>query len=373
MKKKILVVFGGKSVEHDISIITAFQVIKNMPKSFDFLPVYIDKFDLWWTAENLNEISTYADFDICARHKKQVSLMCGKNILMIYKHKKFIPFCEVDCVINCCHGGGGENGSLQGLFEMCHIPQTSSGACSCAQCMDKILMKKVLHSSDILSPKYVDFCKCEYEDDKAKCFDIVSKNLSLPVIVKPSSLGSSIGISVCESVEDFDNAFSLAFSFGEKILVEEVVQNLLEFNCAGLLYKGNVTTSKVGVVKKHKNIYTFDEKYLKKSEKIQFLTKDIEKSVKKLTEKTYKLFDCRGIVRVDFLFNEKENLLFVNEINSIPGSFSFYLFEKLPFSEMLRAMVEEAKANYEKSKSFITDFESDALDIFTENCERIKK
>lgn len=364
MKEKIAILFGGESVEHDISVITAIQTMKFLPVEYSYIPIYIDKEGLWWTADNLDDVKVYQNFKARASHKKRVSLVLGESELLVRKNGKYVHFCKLMAVLNCCHGHIGEDGCVQGLFECCDIAQTSSLVTSSALCMDKVFMKDILKSNDIISPKYVRLHKCEYEKMKQEKLKEIERTLGYPLIVKPANLGSSIGISICENTQELEDALELAFDFDEKVLVEVLVQNLREFNCACFSFRENLFTSIVNEVKNKTTIFTFEDKYLSSHSDSKEVDKALAKKVSKLTEKIYTLFDCKGVVRVDFLYDEKEKTLYVNEINSIPGSLAFYLFKDVPFKEILRAIIEESFSERDKKRRLKKTFDSDALKIF---------
>lgn len=369
MKEKVVLIYGGKSVEHDISIITALQAKKHLPKNYDYLMIYMDKTGLFWTADNLEDIDVYSDFEKKAKNKREITFFLGKNVILVKKKNKFVFKDKVLAILNCCHGGAGEDGALQGLFEVCQVPQTSSGVTSSALCMDKAFMKDILKANSIKTAPYVYFDRCAYDKLKAK----VLKGLNFPIIVKPANLGSSIGISVCKSKEEFADAVELAFEFDDKILAEKLVENLKEFNCACFNFQGQTFVSHVNFVKNDGKIYTFQDKYLSNQPNSAEAEKKLAKKIQTLTEKLYKLFDCQGIVRVDFLFDEKKQELFVNEINSIPGSLAFYLFKDVPFKDLLGAMIEQSIfVSHEKEKLYKT-FDSDALKIFANSAQHHKK
>ncbi len=366
MKEKIAILFGGTSVEHDISIITAIQTMRFLPAEYSYIPIYIDKEGLWWTADNLENIKVFQNFKKNAKAKKRVTLVLGENDLLVKKNGRFVHMCKISTVLNCCHGRVGEDGSVQGLFECCDISQTSCGVTSSALCMDKVFMKDVFDANGIPSPKYVSLRKCEYERNKEEKLREVAKALSFPMIVKPANLGSSIGISICEDESKLEEALSLAFSFDEKVLIEVLVQNLREFNCACFSFREELISSSVNEVKNKTNIFTFEDKYLSEHAKNKEVDKNLAKKVARLTENVYELFDCKGVVRVDFLYDEAGKVLYVNEINSIPGSLAFYLFKDVPFKELLRALIEESFSERDKKRRLRTTFESDALKIFEE-------
>lgn len=358
MKNRILIVYGGKSVEHDISIITALQAVKFLPKEYETTLVYIDKKGEWWTARNLQDINIYQDFSKLAEKPLRVTFLLGENLLLVEKRKKYLPLCRVESVLNCCHGRIGEDGCVSGVLETCEVAYTSSGVLSSAICMDKAIMKDILKANSIQTPEYVYFNKCTY--DKAK----ILKKLNFPLIVKPANLGSSIGITACHNEQEFDDAVELAFQFDDKILVEKLVENLQEFNCACFCYRDEVFSSSVAEVTNKGEIFTFEDKYISEGNGVHEANKNLARKIKNLTEKVYGLFDCQGVVRVDYLYDEVSKVLYVNEINSIPGSLGFYLFKEVPFPELLNALLVQSRLEMEKKKELVRTFDSDALKIF---------
>lgn len=370
MKEKVLVLFGGESVEHDISIITTLQVLKNLPKYYDFMPVYIDRNGYWWIADNLDDIKIYKDFEKMAKGKRRVTISLGENILLIEKGKKFRPFVKILSVLNCCHGRIGEDGCVSGLLKASKIANSSCDVVSSTICMDKTIMKDVLKANEISSPKYFYFDISTY--DKTLTLKRVKKEIGFPVVVKPANLGSSIGISVCKDEKEFEDAVKLAFNFDKKILVEKLVENLREFNCACVHFKNEFFTSSVNEVSLSDKIYTFEEKYLSKKQKTAHGCGFLTQKIKKLAKKLYSLFGCEGVVRVDFLYDDKEKQLYVNEINTIPGSLAFYLFKDIPFRELIRCVVEQSLLTFKQNQNLVTNFESDALNVF-EDVEQVLK
>lgn len=371
MKEKVLVLFGGKSVEHDISIITALQALKNLPEEYDFLPIYIDKKGVWWVADNLDDIKIYKNFGKLAKKKRKVTVLLGQNTLLIEKSQKYSPFVNILSVLNCCHGRIGEDGCVSGVFKSSNTAISCCDVVSSAVCMDKTVMKDVLKANKIVSPDYIYFDKCSY--DHIKTLKEVKRKLDFPIVVKPANLGSSIGISVCNTESEFEDAVKLAFEFDKKVLVEKFVNNLREFNCACVQFKNETFTSSVNEVSLNENIFTFDQKYLSKKPKTASGCRFLTQKIKKETKKLYHLFGCAGVVRVDFLYDNKEKQLYVNEINTIPGSLAFYLFKDVPFKELIRCLVMQSLDNFEKGKKLLTNFESCALNVFEEVNSSCKK
>lgn len=373
MKGKVLIIYGGKSVEHDISIITAMQTMKFLPNEYDFLPVYMDRDGKWWIGDNLHEIKIYSNFHKMCKKKRQVTLIFGQNALFEIRKNKFFKICDIVSVLNCCHGNVGEDGALQGALKCIGVASTSSGVTSSALCMDKIFMKDIFKANDISSPEYVCFDRCTYEKNAEKTIRETERKIKYPMIVKPANLGSSIGISVCKNRNTLIEAIDLAFKFDCRILVEKLVENLKEYNCACFKFGRDYFSSSVNEVKNKKDIYTFEDKYLAKEGKNQEIKNGISKKIQTLTELVYKKFDCKGVVRVDFLYDEKNDKLYVNEINSIPGSLAFYLFKDVPFKDLLGALIKQSVIDFSKENALIKTFDSDALKLFEKVSVGLKK
>ena len=377
MKANLVVIFGGKSVEHDISIITALTVLKNINlKDYNVLPVYISGNGLWYMADNLTDENIYQDFDKFAKNKVCVTVVMGKPYLAIKKSKKYSKFIQVNCAILCNHGVNGEDGTLQGVLELCSIPYTSCGVTSSGICMDKVFMKNVFISNKIPTPEYMSLKENDYLKDEKKNLGTISKRLKFPLIIKPANLGSSIGISVCNNIDELKNGIEIAFKFDKKILIEKVITSLKEYNCACLKVEDRLILSSIDEVESNDEIFSFDEKYLKvKTKGKNKIPASMKNRIHTLTSRVYELFDCEGIVRVDFLFDENNNILYVNEINSIPSSMALYLFKDYKPTELLECMILQAKFRLKDKLKRKYRFESQALNIFKEfkNSNKIQK
>lgn len=377
-KENVIVIFGGKSTEHDISIITGLQVLSNIDaEKYNAIPIYISKTGLMFTDTSLGLISTYFDFKDDNKKFKKASFISGSNLLFVSRNldKKlmFKPTIKISCAVICCHGINGEDGTLQGLLELSNIPYTSPGVLASAVSMDKIIMKDIFVANHIVTAKYVFFNSRDFKLDSNKVVEEIEEKLSYPFFVKPANLGSSIGISKCKDRKGLESAIEIAINYDSRILVEESVENNIEVNCAVFGNADYQIASKIEYPKTWSDFLSFDEKYIqrnkdstdgkfverdKKSEKNTDLEKksEIDKSVQKLNKKTeikvqglakkvFKIFDCSGVVRIDFLIERKTNLIYLNEINTIPGSLAFYLFKDIGYSfkELLNRLIDLSK------------------------------
>ena len=361
--KTIAVIFGGKSVEHDISVITAMQAMARFPKGYQMLPIYITSQGNFVVADNLNDAKIYLNFAKNVKNCRNVSIDFENHGVFVWKKNKIKKRIKVDCALLCNHGHGGEDGTLQGMLELAGIAYTSSTLSSSAMTMDKSLTKIMLGNFYIKTLPYVQFDRCEYHQNKLKILQTIKKKLAFPCIIKPANLGSSVGISICECEAKLDKQIEDAFAFDERILVERYLSDAEEYSCACVKINDKILPSKVNKVKKSK-IYTFEEKYIKEREigKCE-ISKELNEQIKKLAVKAYKALRCDGVVRIDFLLDKKKKTLFVNEINSIPGSLSFNMFDS-SFEDLLSVLIEEGIEKNGKTKNVIYQFSSSAIEKY---------
>lgn len=368
--KNIALIYGGKSVEHDISIITAMQTKDGLGSEYNLLPIYITPQGKMLTAKNLLDEKIYLDFAKKVEKPLEVIFPAGFGEAWFIKNGKIKNRQKIDCAFLCCHGHGGEDGKLQGLLEMANIAYTSCDTLSSAVCMDKIATKIYLTHAHIPTPEYVSFDLCEYDKGRALMLAEIEEKISFPCIVKPANLGSSVGISICENEKELKCAIDNALQFDKKIIVEKFIQNAREFCCAVLKNANTEIASNVSEVKKGK-FFTFEEKYLEKSEKEKReISKVLDKKIKDMAKLVYKILDCHGVVRVDFLLDDKK--LFVNEVNSIPGSLSLGMFN-IPHGDLLNTLINEGIKRKEDENNILYQFNSQAIEKYIEMKNSIRK
>lgn len=361
--KNIAVIFGGKSVEHDISIITALQTLSKVPHSYNVLPVYITHENKWICADNINKAETFLNFDKNVKNSKNIVIDFQSQSFLILNRNKVKQKIKIDCALLCNHGRFGEDGAIQGLLEFAQIPYTSSNISSSVLTMDKTLTKLMLKAENINCLPYVQFDKCSYNLNKSKLLEQVKTKLKFPCIIKPANLGSSVGIDICECEAQLDEKICSAFEFDENVLIEKFLTNAREFSCAVIKINNVPIASNVNEAKKGK-FFSFEEKYIKKqSQDKSVIDKNLEQKIKKLAIKSYLALRCDGVVRVDFLYDSKSNKLFVNELNSIPGSLSFNMFDG-SFEDLINVLIEEAIQKQNKKKQIIYQFNSKAIESF---------
>ena len=374
MKPNIAVVFGGESVEHDISIITGIQTLNAINKQkYNVIPLYIDKVGRWLTSSDFFSVENFLDKNKMKK-AKEISFVCGSKHVFLKTKIGLRKWMCLDSVVLCCHGGNGENGAIQGFFEVLGFPYTSPDVISSAICMDKILSKKVLKESGISVVDYTVFTKQEYENNFKTCLKKVEGNLSFPVILKPAKLGSSIGITVCKNKKQFKEGLELGFKFDKNVLVEKFVEDLKEVNVSVLSCDDFCYLSKIETPTFKKEIFSFEDKYLSTNKKTASKTntkkvvladidKETENKILKIAKKASEVLNIKGLIRIDFIIDKKTGDIYLNELNTIPGSLANYLWEgRFDFPKLIDKMIESAKINFENDKKYIKSFESSVLE-----------
>ncbi len=393
MKIRVGVIFGGESVEHEVSVISAVQAMHKMDtEKYEIVPIYITKDRKWRTGEILKDIETYQDMDLLKRYTKEVVLLekMGRFVLQekLGMWKKEVK--EIDIAFPIVHGTNVEDGVLQGYLTMIGIPFVGVDVYAAVVGQDKVFMKDIFVANGISVPKYIWFYDTEYDDDKEKVLKDIEKKLSYPVIVKPATLGSSVGIHVAENREKLVEAIEDAVSYDKKIIVEEVVANLREVNISVL---GNVDTKKLSVIEEvlsEHAILTYEDKYVGSSKtkgagKVAFpkkskgmasasrmipakIDKKVEEKVREMALLAAKALGSSGVVRIDFLIDDAKKEVYINEVNSIPGSLSFYLWEPCgkDYTDLLDEMINLGIKDYKKRSAKTHSFDTNILKGFSE-------
>jgi D-alanine-D-alanine ligase len=367
MKVKVGVFFGGVSVEHEVSVISALQAINAMDRDqYEPIPIYISKNKNWYTGEVLLDVENYKSIDDLLKQCERIIITTNEQGRpVINRHttgmfgKKLIS--EIDVAFPVIHGTYGEDGILQGYFELHGIPYVGCDVFSSAAGMDKVMMKQILRDSGLPILDYHWFYSSKWLNDQDVLVEKIEGELSYPVIVKPANLGSSVGISKATNREELEEAVELAMEFATKIVVEKMVTNLKEVNCSVLGDYEEAETSVCEEVLSSTDILTYQDKYQSggsskggggASKGMESTNRKIpaelsdEKTaeVQKLAKDTFQILGCAGVSRIDFLIDKNTEQVFVNEINTIPGSLSFYLWEPTgkSFKELTTDMIQIA-------------------------------
>lgn len=345
-KKRLGVIFGGTSTEHEVSIVSGTSVIKNLNKEkYEIYPIYIDKAGEWFEFEPDNKTYKVGD-----------EIVGTKKIENIWNYLK-----TMDILFPVLHGLQGEDGTIQGMFELLKIPYVGTRVLGSSVCMDKVYSKIIFEKAKLNQAKYIYIRRFEdkyiyvNEDFSEEILNIqetvnkIMEKIDFPMFIKPSNSGSSVGISKAKNKDELINAITEASKFDKKILIEENI-NGREIECA-VLGNEEVKASVLGEILPAEAFYSFSAKYQNSDSKTveaPDLPEELIKKVRELAVKAYKAADCQGLSRVDFFVDDKENKIYINEINTLPGftEISMYpkLWEKsgLTYTELLDKLIELA-------------------------------
>lgn len=392
MKIRVGVIFGGESVEHEVSIITAVQAMENFDyDKYEVVPIYIAKDRVWYTGELLKDIENYTDLDNLKRYAKKVTLTYQKGRYVLQSigfFKRIIDEIDVACPL--MHGANGEDGSIQGYLEMLGIPYTGCNVYGAALGQDKVLMKQIFEANHLPITKYVWFFENEYRSNSNAILEKIEK-LKYPVIVKPATLGSSVGITRVTKPETLESAIEDAMQYDKKIVVEEVVQNLMEVNCSVLGNYEYQETSEIDEIINDSEFLSYEDKYMAGGKKMggklpktgakgsmkggskgmqsadriipARISDELRKEVRNVSKECFRVLNLEGISRIDFLIDKKKNKVYINEPNTIPGSLAFYLW--LPvgksYTELLDDYINLAIKRHKKRGKTVFSFETNIL------------
>lgn len=381
MKIKVGVIFGGETVEHEVSIITAVQAMEHINREkYDVVPIYISKDRIWYTSPMLTDIDVYKDFNELKRYAKQVALTKIGDKFYLQKTKGLFRrnITDIDIAFPIVHGNNVEDGTLQGYLDSVGIPYVGSKVLGSALGQDKVVMKQVFKDMGLPIVDYTWFFDSEYADDCEKVFESVKK-LGYPVIVKPATLGSSVGITYVKEESELANAIEEAMKYDIKIVVEKAIKNLVEVNCSVLGNYSYQETSVIEEVTSDEEFLTFADKYIGGSKgKLKGpskgmasasriiparISKELEEKIKKTSKQAFKALNLGGVCRIDYLIDKKTDKYYINEPNTIPGSLSFYLWEKAgkEYEDLLDEMITLSIKDYKNRSKKVYSFESNIL------------
>ena len=385
MRIKVGFIFGGESVEHEVSIISAIQAMNKIDEEkYEVVPIYITKDREWYTGELLKDIEVYQDLKLLKKY--------AKNVVLYYKNGSYVLQTKglfkrivntIDIAFPVVHGTNVEDGVLQGYLQSIGIPFVGSNVYASVVGQDKVYMKNIWEKAGLNMAKYTWFYDYDYRNNQDKILKEIDK-IGYPVVVKPATTGSSVGIGVASTKDEIIDAIDEAIQYDSKIIVEEKVENLKEVNIAVM---GNYERQKLSAIEEvmsSNKFLTFDDKYIgngKSKGKFKVASKgmaslnrklpaDLSKEVKEKVEdmaiNAFKVLGTSGNARIDFMINSKTNKVYINEINSIPGSLAFYLWEEasVSFTDLLDEMINIGIKDYKKRSAKIHSVDSNILSGF---------
>lgn len=344
--KKLAIIFGGMSTEHDVSVLSGISILKNINnQKYEIHPIYINNNGEWYKYTGDKEIKNIGD-----------------KITNIDKIENPIKYLKgMDCILPVLHGSYGEDGTIQGLFELINVPYIGCKVLASSISMDKAYTKIIFEKAGLQQAKYI---YIKYKEEKYTYIDnefneeikndeeivkIIEKNLKYPMFVKPSNSGSSVGVSKVRNKEELKLAIKESAKYDEKILIEEGIKGR-EVECAVLEKNGEIQVSCIGEVKSSEEFYSFNSKYKNKQSKTQIpadIEDEISEKIRCQAKKAFKAVDARGLARVDFFIETNTNKIIINEINTMPGFTNISMYPKLfeqvgiKYTELIDTLIEQ--------------------------------
>ncbi|MBI2022356.1 D-alanine--D-alanine ligase [Candidatus Daviesbacteria bacterium] len=392
MKKLVVgLFFGGRSVEHEVSVVSALQAYENLDKDkYEVIPIYVGKDGKFYSHPAFLDIKNYKDIDQLLLSATQLVPAAKNNQTGLMTTGMLPKLKQLDVVLPIFHGTFGEDGAMQGVFDIYQIPYVGLSVTGSALSMDKILQKPVYKELGLIVGKYFWFRRNEWFADNKKVLKQIQEELKFPMFVKPASIGSSIGINKASDEDALGFAIEVASAYSDKLLIEEAFEGCIEVNCSALGYR-DIYASVCEMPVASSDILSFADKYMKggKGSKgagspreagMASLTRVIPapisaklaKEIQEATIKVFRAFDGCGVIRVDYFVDKEKEKFWINEVNPIPGSLSFYLWNKTPnpfkegkgtleYPELLDKLIEFALQRAEDQKKTQYTFESGLL------------
>ena len=394
------VALGGVAPEHEVSIISALQAAAALDRDqYTPVPLYIAKDGTWYTGEALLEVDRYADLDTLLDDAVPVALaptphgrleLVEDDNASIFRRLQRPPRrIPVDVMLLGLHGGAGENGGLQGLCETFNVPYTSTGIFGSALGMDKVMSKRVCRQAGLPVVDFVAVREGEWAYQEKEGLDRCEAEIGYPMIVKPARCGSSIGIARADTRDELDAAIEDALRYDDKVVVERAVDALREINCSvlGDAHEATPSVLEEPVPSDEEEVLTFQDKYMREEgegakeaggakngggaegmaaqDRIvpAELSEERTEAIQDMAVRLFHLFECAGVVRIDFMIDEATDQLYFNEINTIPGSFSFYLWEPsgVPFDELVDRLVQIARRRHREQNGRVRTYDVNLL------------
>lgn len=339
MSKTILVIFGGVSNENEISVITGTMAANVLKSGGDVvIPVYISQKGDIYAGESLADINNFKGYSYAAAPR---AIIADGGVYILNKRGKIKKYIKADVALNCCHGGAGEGGAVGGLCLLAKIPLASAGIFESAVFMDKYLTKLILSPLNVKTAEYTYVTDLQQLNCPAYMPDF-------PVIVKPVSLGSSIGVEKAETAEQLKNAVECGLMYDSAVIVERYLENRREINCAAYFSDGEVITGECEEAFSGGDLLSFEDKYMGGGKSVlpADIPADISDLIKNTAKKVYSSLNMRGIVRFDFILCGNE--VYLSEVNTVPGSLSYYILSRgfKDFYKVLSKVIKQAEEDF---------------------------
>ena len=391
-KHNVALIFGGRTPEHEVSIVTAHQVCLALQENHNVIPIYVTKNGDWLTGDALQNLSTFtegslphpSDFD-----KVTVEFHPAPKFVVNSKHwlgqnlrkRTVLP---VDVVFPAIHGMHGEDGTLQGLLELMNLPYVGAGVVGSVVGMDKIVMKAILNENQLPVLPYVWWDDQAWKIGADEVVEDIETGLAYPIFVKPAMGGSSIGVAHVENQEELLSAIEVARNYSRRILAEKAVENPVEINCA-VMGTGEPTVSVCEQPVTAANFLSFDDKYIHQENESSGMagadrkipapiSEELTLHIQRLATRTFRVLDCAGVARIDFLVDDNQSV-YVNEINTIPGSYSYYLWahQDIEFPQLASELIDLAFAAHEQKNALTYTYTTNLLSQADVSLSKLKR
>jgi D-alanine-D-alanine ligase len=377
----VAVIFGGRSVEHDVSIVTAQQIMKAIDQTrYHVVPVYITRDGKWFTGNALQEIANFKD-DAILNHKDLIPVILSPDVrhhgLLVdplargfFRRPRVI---RVDVLFPAVHGTHGEDGTLQGLFELADIPYVGFSTLGSALTNDKIMTKQMLRQAGLPVLNDIWFTRSQWQRTPDTVLARIHETFELPIFVKPATLGSSIGVSRVSDLNLLRPSIEIAVNLDRRVIVEPAVADPIEVNCSVIGFDSEIKTSVLEQPLTYTDFLTYEDKYLAGSKGMKSadrvipapLNEALTHEIQRLAVEAFKAVDGRGIVRVDFLIERANRRVFINELNTMPGSLAFYLWRPSGLSEaaLIDQLIHYAREAHAEKRRNITNYRTSLLSV----------
>lgn len=366
-QKKLGVLFGGISPEHEVSIVTGVQLMKSVDREkYDLIPIYIDKSGKWWSGNSLTDMAWYQSQDLQAVDPNSTDV--EPFSLKLEPNSN-----QIDVALLCFHGQYGEGGNVQGALELADIPYQGPGVTSSAACFDKILLRQILTAENLPQTAYRWFTAHQWKTQQQEIETMIAE-LTYPVFVKPANGGSTIGIQKVDQPQNLAEAVEVVLHYDDRILVETGITDCIEVNVSVLGHEADIKTSVPEQPINKDEFLSFADKYERGGGKKSGMasasrripapiSSSLTTKLQKIAEQVFTTFDCSGVIRIDFFANPSTEEIYIIEPNTIPGSMSYYLWEAsdLPYPQLIDELVAIAQHQHHQKKQLTMSFESSIL------------
>ena len=372
-KLKIGIIFGGRSGEHEVSFCSATSIIKAIDKDkYTVVPIGITKEGRWISPQD-SELALQSGRIEGENTVILLNNPSGKALVRIDNNQRLdkgSALEKLDVIFPVLHGPYGEDGTVQGLLELANIPYVGAGVAASAISMDKDLMKTIFQQKGLPILKWLTIKRKDWHKDKEEILSLIQKSFEYPLFVKPTNLGSSVGITKVHKKEELEKAIDLASSYDRKILIEEGLEEVREIECS-VLGNDEPRISVVGEVKPAGEFYDYDSKYIDEETQLIVpadLPDGVSQEVQEIALKAFKAIDAAGMARVDFFVTKEENKIYLSEINTIPGFTSVSMYPRLwevsgiSYTDLIDRLIQLALERYQDKKQNKTFYQSRLLD-----------